>query len=115
MKQGVDNESKQFSASISKDYNEWGYKSYMPLEDIKNTQRGLIEDDSVTFLVLVVADEPKRCERCEERACKVCMKDEVSILFDPCGHLATCTQCSLKLNECPICRRKINKKIRAYV
>ena len=116
VKPGAANHSEKFSRLFdSKDYQEWGYESYMPLEDVKNTQGGLIEDDSVTFLVLVAADEPKLCKRCEERTCKVCMKNEGCILFDPCGHLATCIKCSSELNECPICRGKINKKIRAFV
>ena len=107
--------SKQFSHLYTSKADRWGYKAYLKWADVESTKRGLIEADSVTFLALVAADEPQRCRRCEERDCKVCMKEEVCILFDPCGHLATCTKCSSNLNECPICRGKINKKTRAFV
>ena len=115
VKQGVDNVSKEFSRLFSSKSQPRGWTCYMKWEDVMSTKRGLIEGDSVTFLVHVAADEPIRCEKCEERVCKICLKNEVRIVFDPCGHLATCTKCSLDLNECPICRRKINKKIRVYV
>ena len=115
VKQGTDPVSKEVSRLFSSKSNGWGYNNFMTWDNVKNPERGLIEGDSVNFLVLVAADEPLRCERCEERACKVCMKDEVCILFHPCGHLATCTKCSSNLKECPICRGKINMKIRAYV
>ena len=92
----------------------YGYPSYMEWEDVMRTERGLIEDDSVTFLAVVTADEPQRCQRCEERTCKVCLKEEVCVVFDPCGH-QVCTKCSSNFNECPICKGVINKKIRTYV
>ena len=124
VKQGTANLSKEISHLFNSKIIDWGFKHYhcMDWADIESTQRGLIEDNSVTFLAHVTAEEPQRCqrceertcERCEERACKVCMKDEVSILFDPCGHICTCTKCSSGLNECPICRGKIIKKIRAF-
>ena len=114
-KQGVDNASRKITHLFNSKNDNWGFKDYMKWADAESTKRGLIEDNSVTFLVRVTADEPQRCERCEERTCKVCLKEEVCILFDPCGHLSICTKCSSDLNECPICRRKINKKIRAFV
>ncbi|WAR08402.1 DIAP2-like protein [Mya arenaria] len=38
----------------------------------------------------------------------------VCITFLPCGHLATCLDCSTSLHECPMCRRKIEDKVRTY-
>ena len=93
----------------------WGYIDFMEWADVENPWGGLIENNSVTFLASITADEPLLCERCEERACKVCLKEEVCIVFDPCYHLATCTKCSSSLKECPICRGKINKKTRVFV
>ena len=95
--------------------NNWGIKKYAKWEDIESIMGGLIEDDSVTFVVRVKADEPQRCMRCEERTCKVCLKEEACMMFDPCGHLSTCKKCSTDLNECPICRKKIEKKNQAFV
>ena len=113
-KQGMDIVSRKFSYLFHSKSKSLGYKEYMKWADVESTERGLIEDNSVTFLVRVTADEPLRCERCEERVCKVCLKEEVNIFFDPCGHICTCTKCSTEFNECPICRGKINKKMRAF-
>ena len=115
VKQGASNHSKEISHLFNSKIKDWGFKHFMDWADIEKPGEGLIEDNSVTFLARVTAEEPQRCQRCEERTCKVCLKEEVEILFDPCGHLSTCTKCSSGLNECPICRRKINKKIRAFV
>ena len=114
VKQGVDNISKIGPGLFSSNNKGWGYEEYMEWADVENTKRGLIENNSVTFLASVTADEPLLCKRCEERACKVCLKEEVNMVFDPCGHVCTCTKCSSDLNECPICRGKISKKIRAF-
>ncbi|KAE8751380.1 hypothetical protein FOCC_FOCC001952 [Frankliniella occidentalis] len=39
--------------------------------------------------------------------CKVCLDEEVAVLFLPCGHLVTCRRCSLKMVRCPVCRGEI--------
>ena len=51
----------------------------------------------------------------EERTCKVCLDAAAAVLFDPCGHLSTCSRCSSSLTECPICRRNIKRKITAFM
>ncbi|KAI4491236.1 hypothetical protein M0802_010332 [Mischocyttarus mexicanus] len=38
----------------------------------------------------------------EARICKVCMDNEIAVVFLPCGHLATCDQCAPSLVCCPI-------------
>ena len=118
VKQGLvsPNYSKQITSQIfSSKSNSWGHAEYMRWEDVENAWHGLIEDDSVTFLARITADEPQICERCEERSCRVCLKEEVCIVFEPCAHLATCSKCSPKLSECPICRKKIDRKLRVFV
>ena len=91
-----------------------GFNEFLRWEDIMNTKRGLIEANSVTFVARVLAEEPQRCKRCEERTCRVCMREEACTVFDPCGHQSTCKDCSSDMDECPICRMKIEKKIHAF-
>ncbi|XP_071112883.1 baculoviral IAP repeat-containing protein 7-B-like [Haliotis cracherodii] len=50
----------------------------------------------------------------EQRLCKVCQENEISVIFLPCGHLTCCSQCATSLSECPICRGKINGSAKAY-
>ncbi|XP_042196627.1 E3 ubiquitin-protein ligase XIAP [Callorhinchus milii] len=51
----------------------------------------------------------------EEKCCKVCWERDVSIAFVPCGHVATCKECSVAVSSCPICCVKIQEKVRIYM
>jgi hypothetical protein len=48
--------------------------------------------------------------------CKVCFNKTASVLFTPCNHCSTCSDCSLSLSEdkCPICRTLITHKLKIY-
>jgi len=41
--------------------------------------------------------------------CCICLERFSNILFEPCGHIATCKQCGTaeRLDECPMCRTQI--------
>ncbi|XP_075917437.1 baculoviral IAP repeat-containing protein 7-B-like isoform X1 [Petromyzon marinus] len=55
-------------------------------------------------------------DKLEERlSCKVCMEREVSTMFVPCGHVATCGHCALSLSRCPVCRVAVKTSLRAFV
>jgi len=56
---------------------------------------------------------PKRTRRDE---CVVCLKSGKDLLFMPCAHLACCSACGNKaaMTNCPVCRVKIDKKIKVY-
>lgn len=50
----------------------------------------------------------------EERTCKVCLDQAVSVVFVPCGHLV-CTQCAPNLHLCPICRAPVRSCVRTFL
>jgi len=50
----------------------------------------------------------------EDKLCVVCMESAKVMCFGPCGHVATCEQCSIDLHQCPMCQAKIAHRIRAY-
>ncbi|KAJ4945444.1 hypothetical protein JOQ06_023129 [Pogonophryne albipinna] len=50
-----------------------------------------------------------------EKQCKICMDRDICIVFIPCGHLATCKQCSETLIKCPICCGAITQKLKTYI
>lgn len=54
-------------------------------------------------------------ETIEKKMCVVCLGSESTHLFAPCGHLACCFSCSNQLETCPVCRIKIESKIKAYL
>ncbi|KAK9871338.1 hypothetical protein WA026_011605 [Henosepilachna vigintioctopunctata] len=51
----------------------------------------------------------------EQRLCKVCMDNEVGVVFLPCGHFATCVNCAPNLQDCPVCRTTIKATVRTFL
>lgn len=51
----------------------------------------------------------------EQRICKICMDEEVSIVLLPCGHLVSCVKCAPALRNCPICRNGIKGTVRTFM
>ncbi|XP_069686347.1 E3 ubiquitin-protein ligase LRSAM1-like isoform X1 [Periplaneta americana] len=47
--------------------------------------------------------------------CVVCMDDKCEVIFVPCGHMCTCIKCAELVQECPMCRSQIERKIRAIL
>ena len=47
----------------------------------------------------------------KDRTCVVCLDREREVVLDPCRHYCLCGECSNSLTECPICRKRIQKKI----
>lgn len=57
-------------------------------------------------------DEDKKVNN--KTICKVCLDNEISVVFFPCGHTA-CLDCAPALTKCPICRAPIQKFIKIYM
>ncbi|XP_065367916.1 death-associated inhibitor of apoptosis 2 [Calliphora vicina] len=51
----------------------------------------------------------------DARLCKVCLDEEVGVVYLPCGHLVTCVQCAPGVNQCPMCRTTIKGFVRTYL
>ena len=43
----------------------------------------------------------------DDDLCCICMDALSDIAFRPCGHLKVCSDCSVSLQDCPFCRKKI--------
>ncbi|CAG2217571.1 BIRC7_8 [Mytilus edulis] len=48
----------------------------------------------------------------EQTQCKICCEMPVSIVFLPCGHLSSCSQCAPALKSCPVCRSEIKGSVK---
>lgn len=62
-----------------------------------------------------INDESLKLPSSDERRlknveCKICMAEEVGVVFLPCGHLLTCVMCAPALSTCPLCRQPIRGK-----
>lgn len=51
----------------------------------------------------------------EARACRICEQNKRSVTFVPCGHLASCASCTLRLNKCPICQQVIRRSVFTFM
>lgn len=50
----------------------------------------------------------------ENKVCQVCMDNEVSTAFCPCGHVVCCLDCASLCRECPLCRTQITYAQRVF-
>ncbi|XP_052090054.1 baculoviral IAP repeat-containing protein 2-like isoform X2 [Mytilus californianus] len=57
-----------------------------------------------------ISDENKEMK--EQTQCKICCEMPVSIVFLPCGHLSSCSQCAPALKSCPVCRSEIKGSVK---
>eukprot|EP00105_Crassostrea_gigas_P027260 XP_011448529.1 PREDICTED: E3 ubiquitin-protein ligase NEURL1B-like isoform X1 [Crassostrea gigas] len=57
-------------------------------------------------LTHTLSEKPGSSEGAENQ-CKICLDGKLDTVFEPCGHLFTCSSCAKKLRMCPICRKHI--------
>lgn len=51
----------------------------------------------------------------DEVICSICLERKRNVLFRPCSHFCSCSRCSMRLENCPICRTRIRRKIMVFV
>ncbi|XP_024360982.1 probable BOI-related E3 ubiquitin-protein ligase 2 isoform X2 [Physcomitrium patens] len=51
----------------------------------------------------------------EQRTCRVCRCNDVSVLLLPCRHLCLCQDCEGQLHACPLCRTPKNASVQVYM
>ncbi|XP_055623494.1 death-associated inhibitor of apoptosis 2 [Toxorhynchites rutilus septentrionalis] len=81
----------------------------MQTSDKSDPTVAIVEDDKTHLL----EEENKRLK--EARECKICMADEVGVVFCPCGHLVSCVQCAPAVTNCPVCRAAIKGRVRTFL
>ena len=77
------------------------------LSDMKIDYDGLSVDKNT------LEQELENVKRVTE--CKVCLCDVVSVVFSPCGHVCTCENCAVRVENCPLCRSNIIMRSRIYL
>jgi baculoviral IAP repeat-containing protein 7/8 len=58
-------------------------------------------------------DDRNTCQN-QSLTCKVCLLDDLGVIFVPCGHVICCVTCAFSVNKCPFCRKYINSAIRVH-
>ncbi|CAI6373103.1 unnamed protein product [Macrosiphum euphorbiae] len=47
--------------------------------------------------------------------CKICYKEEMKVVLIPCGHVVTCIQCALTLEQCAVCRQPLDMVMKIHL
>lgn len=47
--------------------------------------------------------------------CKICFKNELGVVFLPCGHIVACVDCAPALTTCAVCRKPLEATVRAFL
>lgn len=58
---------------------------------------------------------PNDERRLKNVECKICMAEEVGVVFLPCGHLLSCVMCAPAMVTCPLCRQQIRGRVRTFL
>ncbi|AXN91157.1 putative BIR domain-containing protein [Namao virus] len=72
-----------------------------------------IEHTDLTHRLNSVEQELQRIK--ESKTCKICLDEEIKIVFMPCRHSVSCIKCSNLIGSCPMCRSVIVSKIIMYM
>lgn len=74
------------------------------------------EDNSVEGKVSDAAVAPSEDATVgDQLKCKICLSDELSIVFLPCKHFASCSTCGRAVKKCVICREHIRGVLRVFL
>lgn len=57
----------------------------------------------------------KDSEAAEKTLCKICYKNELGVVFLPCGHIVACVDCAAALKNCAVCRKPLEATVRAFL
>lgn len=62
-----------------------------------------------------LSTSPSDERRFKNVECKICMAEEVGVVFLPCGHLLSCVMCAPAMSSCPLCRQLIRGRVRTFL
>lgn len=68
----------------------------------------LISDVPVTLTDIVQ-------QQSNDLFCRRCTFNPVSVVFLPCGHLCTCTDCAPSIKHCMLCKQLVKGTVRTYM
>lgn len=84
--------------------------------DVDSIRHG--SDDTLNETVTTITDALKRMQgELFERnrlavSCVVCLDKQKTILLQPCNHFCLCENCEEMMTKCPLCRERIERKVK---
>jgi len=96
------------------------YKKRVELLEGKTSVRKLTVDqledlleNAESLMARVRRELAKRVKK-PQPECSVCLDARPNQTFVPCGHCVCCEECASKLEDCPVCRKKITQKVKNF-
>jgi hypothetical protein len=92
-----------------------GYKLTLPKSNNENSiviENEKIEEFNKSLIMDKNDDDYEDIN--DEKLCKICYENEKNTLTMPCNHVAMCFECSNQIENCIICRKKIQNKIKIF-
>ncbi|XP_061183971.1 putative inhibitor of apoptosis [Saccostrea echinata] len=74
-------------------------------------QEGADESNKLDLKTLVSEYEELK----GQTTCKVCLDEDATVVFLPCGHMCTCVNCAPAMRKCPICRSFVKGTVKAIL
>lgn len=93
----------------SKDFKE--HRNQCPERRLEEKQRQE-KDQEYEIRIKSLSEDIERLK--DHGLCKICLEEEARVVFDPCGHLCCCDNCSKQLKACPMCRDDVQKSIKVF-
>ncbi|KAH9811695.1 Translation initiation factor IF-2, N-terminal region [Teratosphaeria destructans] len=51
----------------------------------------------------------------DDRAyCTICFTEEINTAFMDCGHVLTCRKCASRVDDCPVCRKRVHGRLQLF-
>lgn len=86
-------------------------RNLLPTDDVN--QLHFSQFENCEFLQMYAEKEKEK--EATNSVCKICMTNDLCVLFLPCKHLACCMNCSVALSHCCICRKDICGYLKVYL
>lgn len=101
------------SVGLNSDENEQGSSSMST--NVASTSSAVPEDHHASNTEDISLRLPLDERRLKNVECKICMAEEVGVVFLPCGHLLSCVMCAPAMVTCPLCRQQIRGRVRTFL
>lgn len=55
-----------------------------------------------------------KCSEEESKLCRICFFEQADAAFYDCGHVVACVGCARRVEDCPVCRRRVRDVVKLY-
>jgi len=77
---------------------------------------GHMSDGRVVMCAMYLQDVHESEVKCNDSLrCQICTDADVDVAFVPCGHVMCCSDCSARLDVCPLCKAGVSQRLKIFL